>query len=394
MRLAPAAMAVALVAALASPVSARDLEEELADVRAQSAAVSAQIDAARADRTAIAVDLLATEARLDELVVDLNRTRAKLAGLRDQLVAQETTLGDVRNELGNLYLDLAATRQRLDAERLLAQDWARQLYMTAGQDDAYLALAATDLNDISLGMEYLDRVSEETNRVIHEFEALRQREERQAELAEVREAEVAAAVAVLQSIEVDLADTEAQQAERQAEVAAEVERQRNLLATIEHDLSHFEGELDALASEQAQIEQAIKAAATGGGVAPGSMVRPVPGAITSAFGPRTHPILGYVRMHTGVDFRAPYGQSIRAAASGTVVLAGSYGGYGNTVVISHGGGVSTLYAHQSSLAVRRGDTVTAGDTVGYVGSTGLSTGPHLHFEVRENGSPVNPMRYL
>ena len=124
-------------------------------------------------------------------------------------------------------------------------------------------------------------------------------------------------------------------------------------------------------------------------------VRPVPGAITSAFGPRTHPILGYVRMHTGLDFRAPYGQAIALQHGGTVILAGSYGGYGNTVVIDHGGGVATLYAHQSSFACRGTvQQVSAGAIIGYVGSTGLSTGPHLHFEVRVNGSAGRPVRRI
>jgi murein DD-endopeptidase MepM/ murein hydrolase activator NlpD len=107
-----------------------------------------------------------------------------------------------------------------------------------------------------------------------------------------------------------------------------------------------------------------------------------------------HPILGYRRLHTGVDMNAAYGDPIVAAADGRVIFTGWRGGYGNTVIIDHGGGVATLYAHQSSIAVGYGDVVNGGDVIGYIGSTGLSTGPHLHFEVRESGTPVDPAGYL
>ncbi|MBE9049314.1 peptidoglycan DD-metalloendopeptidase family protein [Nostocales cyanobacterium LEGE 11386] len=115
---------------------------------------------------------------------------------------------------------------------------------------------------------------------------------------------------------------------------------------------------------------------------------------SSAFGWRTHPILGYRRFHSGLDFAASYGSRIRAADSGTVIFAGWYGGYGRTVIIDHGTNMTTLYAHASELYVSEGQSVERGQAIAAVGSTGLSTGPHLHFEVRRNGSPVNPADFL
>jgi murein DD-endopeptidase MepM/ murein hydrolase activator NlpD len=126
----------------------------------------------------------------------------------------------------------------------------------------------------------------------------------------------------------------------------------------------------------------------------GRFIFPANAAISSGFGNRVHPILGYSRFHAGVDFSASYGSTIRAADSGRVIFSGWYGGYGQAVVIDHGNGLSTLYAHASRLFVREGQTVEQGQPVATVGSTGLSTGPHLHFEVRRNGNPVNPMGYL
>ncbi|MDG2991135.1 peptidoglycan DD-metalloendopeptidase family protein [Candidatus Synechococcus calcipolaris G9] len=126
----------------------------------------------------------------------------------------------------------------------------------------------------------------------------------------------------------------------------------------------------------------------------GRLSYPINAPITSNFGWRTHPILGTRRLHNGTDFGADTGTPIRAADAGTVILSGWSGGYGNTVIINHGGGMTTLYAHASRLLVQEGQTVQQGQVIAEVGSTGLSTGPHLHFEVRINGDPQDPMAYL
>ena len=116
--------------------------------------------------------------------------------------------------------------------------------------------------------------------------------------------------------------------------------------------------------------------------------------MTSGFGMRYHPILHITRMHTGCDFGAPIGTTIHAAAAGIVIHSSYMNGYGNVVIIDHGGGISTVYAHCSRIVVSDGQSIKRGQYIANVGSTGLSTGPHLHFEVRVNGHPVNPLRYL
>ena len=131
--------------------------------------------------------------------------------------------------------------------------------------------------------------------------------------------------------------------------------------------------------------------ASGVGEQTGGLLRPVPGKITSGYGMRFHPILGYTRMHAGIDLRANYGEPIHAAAAGSVVFAGRHGGHGNFVKLNNGGGLGTGYAHMSRIAVHAGQRVRQGQIIGYVGSTGLSTGPHLHYEVYENGRTVNPL---
>jgi murein DD-endopeptidase MepM/ murein hydrolase activator NlpD len=131
--------------------------------------------------------------------------------------------------------------------------------------------------------------------------------------------------------------------------------------------------------------------ASGVGESRGAMSRPVTGPMTSGFGMRRHPILGYKRMHAGIDFKAGYGTPIFAATDGAVAYAGRKGGYGNFVQLNHGGNLATGYGHMSRIAVSPGQRVRQGQIIGYVGSTGLSTGPHLHYELYRGGRPINPL---
>ncbi len=131
--------------------------------------------------------------------------------------------------------------------------------------------------------------------------------------------------------------------------------------------------------------------ASGVGETRGAMGRPVSGPITSGFGSRRHPVLGYQRMHSGLDFGASHGTPIYAVTDGRVVYAARKGGYGNFVQINHGGNLATGYGHMSRIAARNGQIVRRGQIIGYVGSTGLSTGPHLHYELYRAGRPINPL---
>ncbi len=202
----------------------------------------------------------------------------------------------------------------------------------------------------------------------------------------------------------------------------QVEQQKNQIALLNQELLAQKSEFEAQAtSQQAMIERlrsdrrALEVAETQllqdsrnigvliqqrvgrGSIAfrgTGQMIVPCVGEITSGFGWRMHPILGYQRFHSGIDFGADYGSTVSAADSGTVIFAGWYGGYGNAIIIDHGGGITTLYGHTSAIYVQEGQTVQRGQAIAAVGSTGLSTGPHLHFEVRRNGDPVDPATYL
>ncbi|MGB3136384.1 MAG: peptidoglycan DD-metalloendopeptidase family protein [Nodosilinea sp.] len=178
---------------------------------------------------------------------------------------------------------------------------------------------------------------------------------------------------------------------------AEASEEKELINRLRDQRGALEAAESQLARDSENIAGLIRqkiAASTGVVRGTGRFVFPANANISSGFGNRVHPILGYSRFHSGVDFSASYGSTIRAADSGRVIFSGWYGGYGQAVIIDHGGGLSTLYAHASRVFVSEGQTVTQGQAIAAVGSTGFSTGPHLHFEVRQNGNPVNPSAYL
>ncbi|NET51783.1 MAG: peptidoglycan DD-metalloendopeptidase family protein [Merismopedia sp. SIO2A8] len=187
---------------------------------------------------------------------------------------------------------------------------------------------------------------------------------------------------------------------QKSQLEAQLRNQQQLIERLNNDRQALEAAQEQLAADSQGIGNLIRSAMAKARYphtrtfGTGQLAFPSNGEITSNFGWRTHPLLGKSRFHNGIDFGASYGSTIRAADAGRVIFAGWYGGYGYAVVINHGGGLATLYAHSSKLYVKEGQTVQRGDAIAAVGSTGLSTGPHLHFEVRKNGEPVDPIRYL
>ncbi len=184
--------------------------------------------------------------------------------------------------------------------------------------------------------------------------------------------------------------------EKKEEVEETQEVKKETLKKVYKDLVELEKLEDKLLEESAQLTKKILALQTSDDYVGGEMAWPAPGytAISSYYGYRLHPILKKNRLHTGIDIKVPAGKNIVAANDGKVILSCSYGSYGNAVIIDHGGKLSTLYAHNSKLLVKEGDIVTRGQVVALCGSTGLSTGAHLHFEVRVNGATVDPLPYV
>jgi murein DD-endopeptidase MepM/ murein hydrolase activator NlpD len=204
--------------------------------------------------------------------------------------------------------------------------------------------------------------------------------------------------AVLQRERAQLETITVQAQARRREIARQEQVKRAVLTRLQRERAAYEQMVRDLEEDSRELEALILRTQTRGGVQPAlagrlrAFVWPARGRFTSPFGLRRHPIFGIRRMHTGVDIGAPRGAPVQAAADGRVIYTGWFGGYGKIVVIDHGGGISTLYAHLSQILTREGRTVRKGQLIARVGSTGYSTGPHLHFEVRINGRPIDPTR--
>lgn len=385
-RLAAALLAVLLVAASTEPASAasssaaRKRQEQL---RAERAKAAAQVSA-----------LKSSDAELEKAVAALS---AQVRAQDAKVVAVRQSVAVAEQEVAEAEEGIASTEQEIAELRSAVVARAVDSYMRPTPSSFDGISGAKDLEDASRRASMLRQVANRDSDVIDELRATREDLGIARERAEAARAVAAerrkAATAQLSALKSNLADrarVEAALDARIKQVTAEVAALEQEDAAL-REMIRTETARAAAARAAAATERASRSAssATAPVRASGSgMQWPVNGTVTSEFGPR------WGRLHAGIDISAPNGTAIRAAKAGTVIYSGWQGGYGQAVVIDHGGGLTTLYAHQSRLASSSGQDVEAGQVVGYVGSTGNSTGNHLHFETRVNGSPQNPRRYL
>jgi murein DD-endopeptidase MepM/ murein hydrolase activator NlpD len=369
-------------------------EERLARIEAEIDALKDQIQSAQATRTEYLRQLEETQARLDVLLADLRAAQSALDVINTDIANQEAVIAETEHAIELLTAELAATQLDKRNTRVTVQDRAVDMYMNGVFGAGSAMFAMDDAANLSVGYEYAENLLTDTEVLLRSLEVLEIQETRQRERLDEERAAQDAALAVLEQERIDAEVRRAELDLAKEGVDAEIATQESLIASINRDIALFDDQHSELENDAAALEQEIAARQSTGGSNPGILAYPVNAPITSAFGNRVHPITGAVRLHKGVDFGAGAGTPIRASGSGTVILAQWFGGFGNAVVIDHGGGLATLYAHQSGLNVSVGQTVSTGDTIGWVGSTGFSTGPHLHFETHEFGVAVNPMKYL
>jgi murein DD-endopeptidase MepM/ murein hydrolase activator NlpD len=318
----------------------------------------------------------AVQSRLDRAQASLDRQKNELLEVRDRLEVARDRLARLRGEL--------ATARRLLAQRLV------EIYKSDTPDALTVVLESDGFGDLLERTAFLERISDQDREITDRVRGLRDQAQDQAtELAELEEREQLAAERILRERD-QIAAAQGQLVSSRDQLASARADKRGVLAQVHAQKQDALEDLASLEAEQARVAGALQGAAPPGPIKQGSgqLIWPVNGPVVSPFGMR------WGRLHAGVDIGVPSGTPIRAADSGTVVLMGWVGGYGNYTCVQHTASMSTCYAHQSSFATSNGANVSQGEVIGYVGCTGHCFGDHLHFEVRINGSPVDPMGYL
>ena len=309
---------------------------------------------------------------------DMNKTQKEIESLSGQVEFLQSNIGVTEHEINILENDLEKQSD------ILSQ---RLVFIYEEGDISYLEvlLSAEDLQDFLTRYDLLNSIVEQDKELI---ESVR---------AQKRDLDLKKSNLEVQQKQMEIAKED--QNDKKEIIDGQIDAKKEILSSVEKDKKASLQALNELEQASKELEAMIRQIQGGGSktsIGTGTYSWPTPGytTITSYFGMRYHPILKVRKLHTGIDIGVPAGVSIMAADGGTVIFSGWNDAYGNMVIIDHGAGMSTLYAHQSKLLVSKGATVSKGQVIGKVGSTGWSTGAHMHFEVRVNGTPVDPRSYV
>jgi murein DD-endopeptidase MepM/ murein hydrolase activator NlpD len=328
---------------------------------------------------------------LNAAKADDSQIAAALKDINEQVQATQSKIDSAQQRLEAARLTMASASELLaesNEEQLEIEDQLRAKAVEGfktGLLEPGVFFSDQNMNQTIRQTQLLQQANRSTAELLEDLRALR--EDREVAQAEAEQAAL---------------DAEALDAELSAELVVLEEQQASQLelkAEAETRILRWESELTAYAAQDQEIQDLIADSAA----TPVSQIRPpselgfqwpVNGSVTSGYGYRIHPVYGTRKLHSGIDIGASSGTPIAAAGEGTVIFAGVQGGYGNTVIVDHGLGVTSLYAHMSRIGVSNGTPVGRGDILGYVGQTGTATGPHLHFEIRLSGSTTDPRPYL
>lgn len=379
--------------AIHMPAYADDLDDQVQDLQGQ-------IDSSRLEQENWQQVIEDVSAKLKQIQADLDAANARLQSIQTKQAEINAQIAQTQNEIVKMEAYLK-TRQDVLNRRV------RAIYMHGQLNYLEVILGANSFSDFANRVELLKRVIRSDYNLILEIQKQKAAIEAKKAQLEEDKRQLDALAAEAEKTRQEIAKKKAEQqkvldaAKSNKAAAAQMEQDLNAqLASVRNLIQQRLAAAEA-ARQAAQQQSASDDEGGGGGGSDdnyvqgtGAMGWPCSGPITSPFGYRTHPIFGTTIFHAGIDIGVDYGTPIHAADSGVVVYSGWISGYGNAVIIDHGGGISTLYGHNQSLAVSEGQSVSKGSVIAYAGSTGNSTGPHCHFEVDVNGSPVNPMGYL
>jgi murein DD-endopeptidase MepM/ murein hydrolase activator NlpD len=392
----PTALLVATFAlaalVLISLAPARSRGQSLGEIQGKLQSTRAKLDHARGREQVLTSDISALSGRIRTLEGEIAGYRNKELRAQTVLDARRAELAKVKARYDREYARYVLLRKKLaKAQGLLAKRLV-QIYKSDQPDLVTVLLESDGFQDLLVRDDYMNRIGEQDSMIVDRVRKLKAESQQKKELLGKLKAQSEAAVAEIAAKRQELAQARAGIESRQGALAGAREQKRGSLSNIRESRHSLEGDLAALEAASAQVTAQLQ----GSGNAPAGPIRqgsggfiwPVNGPVVSPFGMR------WGRLHAGIDIAVPAGTPIRASKSGTVAIAGWVGGYGNYTCINHGGGIATCYAHQSSIGVSVGQSVKQGQVIGSSGCTGHCFGPHVHFEVRINGSPVDPMGYL
>ena len=363
------------------------------DLTNQLDSIKQQVNQQNAIKTDAETVIVSVSEQLRQIEEQLRQAQQQLESIQQQRIAVENDI-TINEKL------LAEAQKRLEGREAVFYKRVRDIYINGRLSYLDVVIGSKDFRDFANRLEILKRIIDSDIKLIDEIKKER--------------AEIAARKQALEQSRAKLVELEKAAAAKQAEIEQKKKEREVVLQKAQNDRAIAMQAIEELNASSAQItsllkaRQAERAAARAAAEAAaqqsssgyswvqgtGQLGWPVSGEITSPYGYRTHPIWGTTIYHSGIDIGVDEGTPVHAADGGTVAWSGWMGGYGYAVVIDHGNGMSTLYAHNSDLAVSEGQDVGKGQVVAYAGSTGNSTGPHVHFEVRISGDPVDPMGYL
>lgn len=323
------------------------------------------------------------EERIGTVSEQLRALSDAVSDAEEAYLELQEELDETEGKIAENQALLEETEEALSEKREALRKRVRGIYMHGQISYIDVLFGAKDFSDFLTRMDLFKRVIQSDYALVQSVQAaLRTIAQTRAALEAQRETEARLTY-----------DAE----EKHQELLVKKRDKDRLLERMETDREISQRAYEELLAASAEVERLIRQSRyryESGSEGTGDMIWPIVGEITSPYGWRVHPITGDSRYHSGLDIGGDYGDPILAAAAGTVMYAGWISGYGYAVILDHGGGVSTLYGHNESLAVGEGQIVSQGQVIAYCGSTGNSTGPHCHFEVREGGEPADPFGYL
>lgn len=348
-----------------------------------AASVQDKINQASKDKQAALDKIKDAEKQKNDVIAQSDKLEREIDIIQTEIYAIDDIIADADAEIAVKEEEIARIQGDIDIQDEKFKETLRAMDETSTISYIELIFSSKNLSELLINIETINEITEHDMSIIDEMTKLKE--------------EVESAKAEIESKRKEQEEARTFATDKQKQLELKVKEKENLAKALEKDIEKYKQVYEEARRQEEALKGSLKYSSSSSQyLGSGQFCWPAPSytRISSPYGYRIHPIYKTQKFHSGVDLAAPGGTNILAAENGRVISAGWNGGYGNCLVVDHGGGISTLYAHASRLVVSKGDYVTKGQVIAKVGTTGNSTGNHLHFEVLVNGKTTNPMNYI